>query len=59
METPESEVAGTPARRASRWRIPRTVGLVLLVLCLVVVGAGSVLLSSRMSRPAAAAPSIP
>jgi L,D-transpeptidase-like protein len=59
METPESEVAGTPARRASRWCILRTVGLVLLVLCLVVVGAGSVLLSSRMSRPAAVNPNPP
>src|SRR5260370_36292321 len=59
METPKSEVAGTPARRASRWRIPRTVGLVLLVLCMVVVGAGSVLLSSRMSRPAAVNPNPP
>src|SRR5260370_12743108 len=59
METPKSEVAGTTARRASRWRIPRTVGLVVLVLCMVVAGAGSVLLASRRSRPAAVNPNPP
>src|SRR5690349_17504073 len=53
MEPPESEVAKTPARRASRLRIPRSVGLVLLVLCMVAVGARSGVLSSRLSRPAA------
>src|SRR5262245_36151881 len=58
--TPETGAAAvTSARQRGHWSLPRTAGLMLLLLSLVAAGAGSVVLSSARSRPPAVRPNPP